>query len=224
VDNAQAHGNRVATPLEITLQRKGAAAHQSDNLAKWEYPNGLYQRVLARYVDRLYALLVSTGARRVLDAGCGEGVVYRSMRARGFDGEWTGVDVSEGAVAYARSRSPEVPWHVSALHRLPFEAASFDAVICSQVLEHIPGPAASRDGIARVAKRHLIVSVPWEPTFRVLTSLSIALGVGRDPGHVNFWTGPALRTFLATSGTVSHWERSTVYQLAIVDTSRKTSA
>jgi SAM-dependent methyltransferase len=200
-----------------------AVAHQSNNLSKWEYPNALYQRVLALYLDRVHGLLVATGARRVLDAGCGEGVVYRAMRERGFRGEWTGADVSEGAIAYARSRSPDVPWHIAALDRLPFEPGGFDVVLCSQVLEHVPNPSAARNGIARVA-RQLIVSVPWEPAFRTLTALSIFAGVGRDPGHVNFWSSRGFRAFLAESGRVRHWERCSVYQLAIVDTSARFSA
>lgn len=201
-----------------------ARTHQSDNLAKWEYPNAFYQRALTRYLDRLHALLASTGARRVLDAGCGEGVVYRAMRARGFRGDWIGIDASAGAVDDARARSPEVTWICGTLDRLPFAPASFDTVLCAQVLEHIPNPHAALNGIAAAAGRQLVVSVPWEPAFRTLTALSIGLGVGRDPGHVNHWTGPRFRTFLSTVGRVATWERTAVYQLAVVDTSRKASA
>jgi 2-polyprenyl-3-methyl-5-hydroxy-6-metoxy-1,4-benzoquinol methylase len=201
-----------------------ALEHRSNNLSKWEYPNAVYQRVLTRYLDRLYHLFASTGARRVLDAGCGEGVVYRAMRDRGFRGEWTGVDVSEGAVAYARTRSPEAQWLTAPLDRLPFAPASFDTVLCSQVLEHVPNPHAALNGIADVSSRQLVVSVPWEPAFRTLTALSIAVGVGQDPGHVNFWNGARFRRVLGTVGRVVAWERSAVYQLAIVDTSRNASA
>jgi hypothetical protein len=66
--------------------------------------------------------------------------------------------------------------------------------------------------------------VPWEPAFRTLTALSITIGVGRDPGHVNFWNGGAFRRFLAPVGRVTHWERTAVYQLAVVDTSSEASA
>jgi ubiquinone/menaquinone biosynthesis C-methylase UbiE len=197
-----------------------AAPHTSNNLRKWEYQNGLYQRVLTRYLDRMHALLVATGARRVLDAGCGEGVVYRAMRARGWSGEWTGVDLSEAAIEYARQRSPEAMWHAGRLDALPVAPRSFDLAFCSQVLEHIPEPAASRDGMARAARR-LLVSVPWEPAFRTITALSVAVGIGQDPGHVNFWNRRSFTRFLQPAGTVAHWERSAVYQIALVDVSTR---
>ncbi|MBX3174968.1 MAG: methyltransferase domain-containing protein [Gemmatimonadaceae bacterium] len=192
-------------------------AHDSNNLRKWEYGNGLYQRALHRYLDRMGSLLDQCGAQNVLDAGCGEGYVQRGMTARGYRGRWTGVDLSPGAVRFARDRAPHHEWRVEDLAKLRFESSTFDAVLCSQVLEHIPTPDRVRDELARVTSRHLLVSVPFEPVFRGLCALSIALGIGQDPGHVNFWTGLAFRRFLRPVGRLLHWERTTAYQIALVE-------
>lgn len=103
------------------------------------------------------------------------------------------------------------------LRRLRFDDASFDLVLSSQVLEHIPNPETVRDELARVSARWVLVSVPLEPVFRSICALTVAVGVGQDPGHVNFWTAAAFRRFLAPIGRLVTWERSAVYQMALVE-------
>lgn len=207
----------MAVPMPRETSNEGLR-HDSNNLRKWEYGNGIYQRALSRYLDRLGALLLRTGAGTVLDAGCGEGFVQRAMHQRGYGGRWTGVDASPGAVAFAAERAPTHTWRVEDLRALPDARASYDAVLCSQVLEHIPEPARVRDELARVTNRWLLVSVPLEPIFRTACALSIALGIGQDPGHVNFWTPAGFRRFLEPVGRLVTWERTTAYQIALVET------
>lgn len=210
-------GVQMAIPLPRDIPSQ-VLRHDSNNLRKWEYGNGIYQRALTRYLDHLGALLLRTEARTVFDAGCGEGFVQRAMQERGYSGRWTGVDASPGAVAFAAERAAAHEWRVGDLRALPDATASYDAVLCSQVLEHIPEPEQIRDELARVTSRWLLISVPLEPLFRTTCALSIAIGVGQDPGHVNFWTPAAFRRFLAPVGQLVRWERTTVYQLALVDT------
>lgn len=191
--------------------------HDSNNLRKWEYGNGLYQRVLARYLDRMAAHVRSVTPNLVLDAGCGEGYVYRGLRARGVTARWQGVDLSEGAVAFAAARGPDATWCAADLRDIPVPDRHADLVLCSQVLEHIPSPERVRDELARVSARWLLISVPLEPVFRSICALTIALGVGQDPGHVNFWSPAAFRRFLRPVGRLAHWECSSVYQIALVE-------
>lgn len=205
--------------MTIAITRAQSARHDSNNLRKWEYGNGLYQRALHRYLDSFGAQLLGTGARNVLDAGCGEGFVHRGMLSRGYRGSWTGVDVSAGAVDFARAASPEAAWRVGDLRALPDATGAFDLVLCSQVLEHVPEPERVRDELARVSAKWLLISVPLEPLFRRICALTIKLGVGEDPGHVNFWTPDAFRDFLRPVGRLRHWQRTTVYQMALVEVS-----
>ncbi len=194
-----------------------ALAHDSNNLRKWEYGNGLYQRVLARYLDRMAAQLQRLRPAQVLDAGCGEGYVYRGMRDRGVTAAWTGLDLSPGAISFAAARHPDAQWETADLRRIARPDRSADLVLCSQVLEHIPQPEVVRDELARVSARWLFVSVPLEPLFRSICALTVAVGVGQDPGHVNFWTPRRFRSFIEAAGTLRHWERTSVYQIALVE-------
>lgn len=194
-----------------------ALSHDSNNLRKWEYGNSIYQRVLGRYLDRMAAQVRRVSPATVLDAGCGEGYVYRGLRARGVAARWQGVDLSAGAVAFAAARSPEAAWVAADLRRLPLPDRHAELVLCSQVLEHIPSPEAVRDELARVSGRWLLVSVPLEPIFRSVCALTVATGIGQDPGHVNFWTPRQFRRFLKPVGRLVQWEWTSVYQIARVE-------
>ncbi len=59
--------------------------------------------------------------------------------------------------------------------------------------------------MARVAARHLIVSVPHEPLWRIL---NVARGaylpqLGNTPGHINHWTRRGFVSLLAEHGEVT---------------------
>lgn len=191
--------------------------HDSHNARKWEYRNALYQCVLNRYLDQFGTFFARAAPRRVLDAGCGEGYVQRGLFSRGHRAEWTGVDMCVGAVEYARRQAPESRWEVADLRALRFAERSFDLVLCSQVLEHIPEPQRVRDELARVSARWLLLSVPIEPIFRTICALTVASGLGQDPGHVNFWTPSAFRTFLKPVGKLVAFGWTGVYQMALVE-------
>jgi len=165
----------------------------------------------------MFTYLSMTGAQRVLDAGCGEGIVYRAMRERGWRGRWTGFDFSAEAVDFARLASPEVEWICASAYNIPFPDSSFDLVFSSQVLEHLEAPDLPLKEYARVSSKWLLLSVPLEPWFRVLTWISVGLHLGTDPGHVNHWTPAAFRRFVRRMGRIHTWNRTTVYQIALVD-------
>ena len=57
----------------------------------------------------------------VLDAGCGAGDLYAFLRARGFRGRYTGIDLVPEAVAEAQARFPEATWIAGDLLTAPLE-------------------------------------------------------------------------------------------------------
>ena len=120
-------------------------------------------------VDFRY-LPLSTG-QRVLDLGCGEGrhLIGALLAA---DVAAVGVDLSHGDLLTGREKTQD--WAVSVNeprrpmltqasgYALPFADHSFDAVICSEVLEHVPSVTRVMQEIDRVLKPsgQLVVSVP----------------------------------------------------------------
>ena len=79
--------------------------------------------------------------------------------------------------------------------RLEFGDDEFDLVAATEVLEHVADPRAVLAEMARVARRHLLVSVPREPLWR---ALNVARGayvrqLGNTPGHLNHWSRRFIR-------------------------------
>jgi 2-polyprenyl-3-methyl-5-hydroxy-6-metoxy-1,4-benzoquinol methylase len=79
---------------------------------------------------------------RVLDVGCGEGVLARKLRALGC--EVTAIDVDERSVRLARELGSGIDYVVGDFMAYPFAPASFDFVVCVAALHHMDEAAALR--------------------------------------------------------------------------------
>jgi SAM-dependent methyltransferase len=95
---------------------------------------------------------------RVLDAGCGRGATRAEFKRFGIPVDYYGVDLGVG--------DPTWEFRVSAvadLHGLPFRSASFDKIICNQVLEHVDHPDVVLAELARVVRPggRIFLSVPF---------------------------------------------------------------
>ena len=83
--------------------------------------------------------------KRVLDVGCGGGILSEAMAAQGA--EVTGIDMGEAPLEVARLHLLESGLEVNYL-RIPVEEmareqpASFDVVTCMEMLEHVPDPGS----------------------------------------------------------------------------------
>jgi len=93
--------------------------------------------------------------KRVLDVGCGGGILAESMAQRGAS--VTGIDLSEKALRVAQLHLLEsggtVEYeHASVEDYAARHAGTFDVVTCMELLEHVPEPAAMVHGCARLAR------------------------------------------------------------------------
>jgi 2-polyprenyl-6-hydroxyphenyl methylase/3-demethylubiquinone-9 3-methyltransferase len=99
-------------------------------------------------------LRLSPPGRRVLDVGCGGGLLAEEFARLGF--EVTGVDPSEESLSvarqHARGQGLEIGYRHGTGEALPFPDASFDIVYCCDVLEHVADLARVIAETARVLK------------------------------------------------------------------------
>jgi len=143
----------------------------------------------------LFSRYVGGPGRRVLDVGCRYGALTRAY----VDGnEVVGFDVDRDALAEAAKLGIETVWG-DADEALPFEDASFDVVVCGELLEHIRDPAGLVAEAHRVLRPGgtLVGSVP--NAYRFKNRLRFLLGVSphEDPTHLHLFSPSDLRALLA---------------------------
>ncbi len=93
--------------------------------------------------------------RRVLDVGCGGGLLSEAMALRGAD--VTGIDMGEAPLAVARIHAEQSGAQVRYLQQTAeamsaAEPESYDIVTCLEMLEHVPDPGAVVAACARLVK------------------------------------------------------------------------
>ncbi len=93
--------------------------------------------------------------KRVLDVGCGGGILAEAMARQGA--RVTGIDLSEKALGVARlhqlESGIEVDYRLVAAEALAAEAAgAYDVVTCMELLEHVPEPASTIAACAQLTR------------------------------------------------------------------------
>jgi len=99
------------------------------------------------------------GEGKVLDVGCGVGGHLKTLQDQGW--EPYGIEISEVAAAHARKLVTE-NIHTGTLESAPFPPQSFDLILMSHSLEHLPSPVAALRLVHRLLNGDglLVVSVP----------------------------------------------------------------
>jgi SAM-dependent methyltransferase len=107
---------------------------------------------------------IGTGDR-VLDVGCGTGVLAReALRRVGQEGQVFGVDLNEGMLAVASRTEPNIEWRRGDAASLSFEDASFDVVVSQFALMYFPDRVASlREMWRTLAPGGRLAVASWAP-------------------------------------------------------------
>ncbi|MFI8927996.1 class I SAM-dependent methyltransferase [Streptomyces sp. NPDC053474] len=157
------------------------------------------------------------GARVVLDVGCGDGSAARVAAPLLAGHRVVGVDWSQDALRRASGHLPYVVRGELTDGGLPFASGTVDAVLFSEVVEHLVDPDAALDELRRVLRPggHLMLSTPnlaaWynrglllagvQPVFSEVSLRAIHGRPGREVvGHLRLYTARALKEFVAASG------------------------
>jgi predicted TPR repeat methyltransferase len=130
---------------EVAARYDQWAQGYDDDLVAWSYqaPAVVAEAVMARHPT----------AGSVLDVGCGTGLVGRALRARGFDGQLRGLDLSQASLEIAEQHGAYDSLERADLQqRLALEDDSVDAVVCVGVMTYLPDVEAVWREFARVAR------------------------------------------------------------------------
>ncbi|MCS6988512.1 MAG: class I SAM-dependent methyltransferase [Chloroherpetonaceae bacterium] len=146
----QKHYAIDAERFDYFEERPPVVAHSERRLAEW---------ILSK---------VPKNAKSVLDVGCGRAWVAAALCPKGVS--VCSMDIAPKNVEKALARYPFAN-HAGVVgdgFNLPFEDESFDCVIASEVIEHVPNPEAFAQSLFRVVKKGgaLIVSTPYKEKIR----------------------------------------------------------
>jgi SAM-dependent methyltransferase len=185
-------------PKPIGLPR-GAVIHTAgEDEAKYASRNIVVRKLIARLLGQLRLAAGSTRGTWV-DVGIGEGLALDAMHVRA--GLLIGVEYRHDKLALALERLPSVCGVRADAGMLPFADGSVDVVTCLEVLEHLDTPERAVSELARISRGHCVVSVPWEPFFR-LGNLCRGKDIrawGNNAEHVQHFQPSSLRRLLGRS-------------------------
>ena len=163
--------------------------------AKYGTTNPVVQKLLAAWMAKLHAVL-GTPTGVLVDVGVGEGFALERMYPEGTPVVALEYRHDKALVASERLDALSVVRGDAGV--LPFPDRSADLVTSIEVLEHLPGFEPAVAEMARICRGRLVISVPWEPWFR-LGNLGRGKNVkrwGNDPEHVNFFNPKRLEAAL----------------------------
>jgi 2-polyprenyl-3-methyl-5-hydroxy-6-metoxy-1,4-benzoquinol methylase len=173
---------------------------------KYGSTNPLVRRLMGGFERTLEDLFARADPDSVLDVGCGEGVLVHKWAQSLPNKRVVGIDLEEDSIqaGWAERQAPNLEYRVMQAENLPFAADEFDLACAIEVLEHVPDPAHTVAEMARCAERHLLVSVPREPLWRLLNMARGAYipQLGNTPGHLNHWSRRSFTQLLSRHGDV----------------------
>ena len=197
----------VTLPVPADLGRYYPAGYYGDKQGR------RFPAVMEWLQEQLYAWRARQVLRRlkqknprVLDIGCGRGLLLRAFQQNGC--AVTGTEYSDDACRFARDVL-KIPVRVGLLHELNFPANSFDIVVMWHVLEHMSDPRPTLAEVARILRPGgmFLVAVPdfGSPEARLTRAGWFHLDV---PRHLSHHTPASLARILEAAGMSPGWVSS----------------
>ncbi|SUW64028.1 bifunctional 3-demethylubiquinone-9 3-methyltransferase/ 2-octaprenyl-6-hydroxy phenol methylase [Buttiauxella agrestis] len=160
---------------------------------KYGSRNPIVKWMMNGFESTLSELVNKASPESIHEIGCGEGYWVLSWNEKGLSAR--GCDFSVDVIDIARENakkqelSPSL-FEARSIYDLDTVQDSADLVVCCEVLEHLEDPESGLKALQRVARKHLIVSVPQEPLW---CALNLARGkyitrFGNTPGHLQHWS------------------------------------
>jgi 2-polyprenyl-3-methyl-5-hydroxy-6-metoxy-1,4-benzoquinol methylase len=188
----------------VTVSKEGVVT--GNTYDKYGSSNPVVRRLMAGFERNLDELFELAAPSSLLDVGCGEGVLVHSWAQRLGSARVVGIDLEEESIqaGWSERQAPNLEYRVMEAENLPFADGEFDLASAIEVLEHVPDPEHTVGEMARCAKRHLLVSVPHEPLWRMLNMARGAYwkDLGNTPGHLNHWSRRSFQALLSRHGEV----------------------
>ena len=185
-------------PAPIGLPPGASLETAGEDEAKYSSNNVVVRKLIGHLLDQLRVAAGTTEGTWV-DVGIGEGLALEAMHVG--TGSLIGVEYRHDKLTMALNRLPGAVGVRADAGMLPFPDHSAEMVTCLEVLEHLGAPERAVDELGRICSGRCVVSVPWEPFFR-LGNLCRGKDIGHlgnNPEHVQQFRPATLRRLLGRS-------------------------
>lgn len=148
----------------LTTRPSEARRRQVTGDAAEVYEQFFVPAMFGEWPPRLADAAGVESAQRVLDVGCGTGVLARELATRlAPGGSVVGLDPNEGMLRVASRIEDGIEWRPGRAEALPFEDGAFDAVLSQFALMFFEDPADALREMARVTRPggRIVVAV-WD--------------------------------------------------------------
>ncbi len=171
---------------------------------KYRTKNLIYKLVMNNFIRNFHHLLdtqVGEDIRSICEIGCAEGELLIILHKKFPSAKLHACDLSPQEILKAQKNCKGIDINFSiqdAQNLSAYNSAEFDLVICCEVLEHLSKPLFGLFELERITSKHLLISVPNEPIWRILNLLrgKYIKNLGNTPGHINHWKKRGFIEFL----------------------------
>lgn len=173
---------------------------------KYQSSNPISRYLVTNFLTALLDVVRQTGAKEAHEIGCGEGQITGILRREGL--KVRGCDFSANVLKVAARNAADanldIEYSRKDIYELDAERDGAELVLCCEVLEHLTDPDRALEVLAKIARKHLIVSVPREPIWHILNMArgKYLTALGNTPGHYNHWSTRGFVEFVKKYGDV----------------------
>jgi 2-polyprenyl-3-methyl-5-hydroxy-6-metoxy-1,4-benzoquinol methylase len=204
---------------KLSRRKRRSAKERNREFFERRWLNRLYEFRLARLPEgmgdfsyytfpreRLFEQ-IPAGAGRVLEVGCGAGVLGERLKSSGKATHVTGVELSTHAASLARSRLDEV--RIGDIESMPLDAwhGQFDTLVVADVLEHLRDPWAALFRLRDCLKDDgtVVASIPNIAHYKIIKKLLFTEwryepGGILDHTHLRFFTRGSIEDLFRNAG------------------------
>ena len=157
------------------------------------------QWFIRRFINRICYHVDHFRPERVVDIGCGEGIVAGALQENNLPFEYYGIDINKQSIETAKRLSPSLFFETANFLTMNPKIGWADVVLCLEVLEHLKNPVEALRRLLEWSNNVIIVSVPWEPYFSIG---NFCRGLymnrfGNHPEHVQWFRKGAFKVLLS---------------------------
>jgi 2-polyprenyl-3-methyl-5-hydroxy-6-metoxy-1,4-benzoquinol methylase len=114
-------------------------------------------------LDQKIINVIPTNATRILDVGCGNGWLNKALVSNKVEVISLDIALKNAEKAYQNNPHPNHSAVVADVYHLPFEEGSIDAIVASEIIEHVPNPRLFIEKLLIPLKKggKLIITTPY---------------------------------------------------------------